>query len=64
MRYILLAVGISLVLYATLKKYLVFHRPNVGPELMADTTLAVIGGIVYFCRICEGGKKKVRLRIE
>jgi len=58
MRYILLAVGIILIFYASAKVFLVFHRPNVGPELMADATLAVLGAIVCFAVSAKSGKKK------
>ena len=58
MRYTLLAVGIALILYATAKVYLVFQRPNVGPELMADATFAVLGAIVCFAVAAKEGMKK------
>lgn len=48
MRYILVFVGILLIGFAGLKTYVVFHRPDIGPEMMADATMAALGGIVCF----------------
>jgi hypothetical protein len=48
MRYVLMLVGLLLFLFAGLKTYVVFHRPDIGPEMMADATIAALGGIVCF----------------
>lgn len=58
MRYILLAIGIVLILLAALKVYVVFQRPNVGPELMADATMLTLGAIACFAIFTKVGKKK------
>ena len=34
--------------FAGLKTYVVFHRPDIGPEMMADATIAALGAIVCF----------------
>src|ERR1051325_3027380 len=57
MRYIFVSIGSILVLYATAKVYLVFQHPNVGPELMADATLAALGAIVCFAVSVKVGPK-------
>jgi hypothetical protein len=48
MRYVLALVGILLMAFAGLKTYIVFKRPDIGPEMLADATMAVLGGIVCF----------------
>lgn len=48
MRYILALVGILLMAFAGLKTYVVFKRPDIGPEMLADATVAALGGIVCF----------------
>ena len=47
-RYILALVGILLIAFAGLKTYVVFKRPDIGPEMMADATIAALGGIICF----------------
>lgn len=58
MRYLFVPVGILLTLYAVAKVYLAFHRPQVGPELIADATLAVLGAVVCFAIFAKVGKTK------
>jgi hypothetical protein len=41
-------VGVLLVLFAGAKTYFVFQKPDVGPELMADATVAVLGAVFCF----------------
>jgi hypothetical protein len=48
MRYLLAFIGILLIAFAGLKTYVVFHRPDIGPEMMADATMAALGAIVCF----------------
>jgi hypothetical protein len=58
MRYILAFVGILLIGFAVLKTYVVFHRPDIGPEMMADASIAALGGIVCFA-IASKLKKRI-----
>ena len=61
MRPVRLAIGIILILYTAAKVYLAFHNPNIGPELMADATLATlatIGAIACFAAAVKTGKQK------
>jgi hypothetical protein len=57
MRHILTVFGILLLGFAGLKTYVVFHRPDIGPEMMADATFAVLVAIVCFA---IGAKLKKR----
>jgi hypothetical protein len=41
-------VGVLLIGFAGLKTYVVFHRPDIGPEMMADATMAALFAIVCF----------------
>jgi hypothetical protein len=58
MRYLFLAGGILLMLYAGAKTYVVFQRPAFGPELLADATFAVLLAVVCFTVFAKVGKKK------
>ena len=58
MRYIFVAVGLILILFAAAKVYLVFHGAKHGTELMTDATLAVLGAIAFFAGSAKIGKKK------
>jgi hypothetical protein len=58
MRYILLLIGFVLLLLAAFKVYGVFLHPNVGPELMAEATLRVLGAIVLFAVFAKTRKKE------
>jgi hypothetical protein len=40
--------GTGLSLFAALKVWLVFRRSDVGPELMTDAVLLVLGAVVCF----------------
>jgi hypothetical protein len=59
MKYVLIFAGLLLMAFAGLKTYVVFHRPDIGPEMMADATMAALGGIVCFA---VGAKLKKRQR--
>jgi hypothetical protein len=59
MRYIFIPIGLGLVLYAAAKVYLVFHHPNVGPALMADATLGMLGAILCFAAFVKTKGKKL-----
>jgi hypothetical protein len=48
MRYMLMLTGAILILFAGFKTYVVFHGSDIGPEMMADATLAAIGAIACF----------------
>jgi hypothetical protein len=58
MRLLVLAVGIILMLLASLKVYAAFHRANVGAALMADATMLTLGAIVCFAVFAKMGKEK------
>jgi len=58
MRYIFLVIGIILILLAALKVHIVFQRPNIGAELMADATLMALGAAVCFVLFKKIGRNK------
>jgi Ni,Fe-hydrogenase I cytochrome b subunit len=57
-RLLVLAAGIILVLLASLKVYVAFHRANIAPELVTDATILTLGAIMCFALFAKLGKEK------